>query len=241
MKSDYLGPVLAAAVLLTGFAAQAESGTCVQGVAALQARHARTDSGGLAYLADGAKMDALRALEEEAFGVIADCREHAGAYVLMGEIQLSLGQVSLAVAYARRAVGLDPNAWRAQQLLGSTLGMVGQAEEGLAHLERAMWLEPGNERLRLNHASALLAAGRVAEARARCEALTGSGDRQVAGLAWQLCGQVRLRGGEVEAAGEAFVNARRLGIHARERLVDSSAEQRYLDAVPATTANGRGD
>ncbi|MCG6871734.1 MAG: tetratricopeptide repeat protein [Gammaproteobacteria bacterium] len=226
-----------AAVLAT-FGAQASPGACDSGVSVLQAEHARIDDGGVAFLNNGAVTDALQELEERAFGVIANCRQHAGAYTLMGEIQISLGQVSLAVLYGRRAVALDANNWRAQQLLGSTLAMLGEAEAGLAHLARAVRLEPGNERLRLNYAGALLAAGRLNGARERCQSLTKSDDRQLAGLAWNLCGQVRLASSDKQGAREAFATARRLGVRATERLVDTRELRRYQQADWSASAGG---
>jgi len=178
--------------------------------------------------------DALRALESWLFDALSQCPHDADLYALMGEVQISRGQLPLAEIYARKAVDLDGQSWRGQQLLGSTLAMLGQPQEGLPHLERAVALAPGNPRVHLNLASALLAADDHARVRKICDALIASGDADVAATAYNLRGQANLRQGAISEAGRDFAAAEKLGFDPRRNLIDAETLQRSLDAPDDT-------
>jgi len=173
--------------------------------------------------------DALRALESQLFDALSQCPKDADLYALMGEVQISRGQLPLAVVYGKKSVGLDGQSWRGQQLLGSTLAMLGQPREGLPYLERAVVLVPENQRLRLNLASALLAAKDYARARELCDVLIESTSAEVAAAAYNLRGQAYLRQGAISEAGRDFAAAEKLGFNPSLNLIDTETLRRSLD------------
>ena len=98
----------------------------------------------------------LIAIESDLFKAIDQCKTYSGMFVLMGEIQIDMGQVPLAVVYGRKAVELDPKYWRAYKLLGTSRMLNKEVESGLAALKKANQLEPDNTNVQLNLVSALV-------------------------------------------------------------------------------------
>jgi len=164
--------------------------------------------------------EGLRRLESDLFAALSECPRDAQLHALMGELQISLGEYPIAVAYGQKAIELDANAWRAWQLLGSSLAMIGRSREGVTALERAVELAPGNMALKVNLASALVADGQFPRALELCEAPVRSTDRALAGAAHHVRGQALARQGELQAAAREFNAAERLGFRARHSLVD---------------------
>ncbi|WP_158637124.1 tetratricopeptide repeat protein [Arenimonas daejeonensis] len=72
-------------------------------------------------------------------------------------------------ALLERAIALRPSFATAHQWLGTRLMARGRLDEGLAAMERASALDPRSAVIANNHAHVLLAAGRTADARQRCE------------------------------------------------------------------------
>ncbi|RYD14403.1 MAG: tetratricopeptide repeat protein [Lysobacteraceae bacterium] len=105
-----------------------------------------------------------------------------------------------AALVAHDAAALD--AWRG---LAATQAALGQVEEALASRTRARSLASDDREVALEHAVALMQAGRVAEAAAALLALVAAGadDAQ----AWAWLGRARLRLGEAASAREAFDRA----------------------------------
>jgi len=175
---------------------------------------------------------ALRAVEQAVFDAFAACPEDGRFYVLMGDVQISLGQISLAVAYGMKAVNLAPQDWRAHQLLGSTLAMGGDAEHGVAELRQAAELSGGNSRVRLNLASALVWASRFKEAAPLLDELVKDPDKVVAGAAYHLRGKVRLSEGKVREGSADFERALDLGYKTERFEIPRSVLERDDNPSP---------
>jgi len=185
-------------------------------------------------LAKGPRSDALHSLESQLFETLSLCPKEADLFALMGEVQVSLGQLPLAMAYGRKSVELNERSWRGQQLLGSSLAMLGQTQEGLSHLERAVALSPDSPRLQLNLASALVASKSYARAQELCDRLVQSTDPEIAAMAYNLRGQAYLRQGAIREAGHDFAAAEKLGFDPRRNLIDAEILQRSLDSPDDT-------
>ncbi|KPK40276.1 MAG: hypothetical protein AMJ69_03060 [Gammaproteobacteria bacterium SG8_47] len=206
----------------------AQGSECEQLAAELDLRHARATAEAALAL-DPAQVQALTAIETELFAALKQCPHSAELYVLMGEVQVSLGQIPLASLYGRKAVALNPQSWRAQQFLGSVLAMLGEAEAGTAHLERAVSIVPDNDRVRLNLASALVAAKRYDEVIELCSRLIESPELAVAAGAHHLRGRAYLGQARVSEANRDFRAARELGWDPPRSLIDLSDWQSHLD------------
>ena len=98
----------------------------------------------------------LIAIENDLFKAIDECRTYSGMFVLMGEVQIEMGQVPLAVVYGRKSVELDPQYWRAHKLLGTSRMLNKEVEAGLIALYKALELDPENTNVKLNLVSALV-------------------------------------------------------------------------------------
>ena len=95
-------------------------------------------------------------LENDLFAAIEQCKLYSGMFVLMGEVQIDMGQIPLAVVYGNKSVELDNKYWRAHKLLGSALMLNRDHERGLHSLEKSAQLNPSNINTKLNLASALI-------------------------------------------------------------------------------------
>jgi len=190
----------------------------------LDARHAKASA---TPAGPGTPRDqALRALEQVIFEAFEACPDNALLFTLMGEVQISLGQVPLAMAYGQKAISLDSGEWRAHHLLGSVLAMTGDHERGIAELTRAVELSDGRPRVRLNLASAQVWAGRYAEALPELDALAQDPDPVVVAAASHLRGKAHLGLGDVEQARVDFARAIDLGYQADRYEVPRSAIER---------------
>lgn len=81
-------------------------------------------------------------LENELFDAIAKCKTYAGMFVLMGELQIEMGQIPLAVVYGNKSVKVDGKYWRAHKLLGSAKMLNNEPESGLTSLKKSSRSEP---------------------------------------------------------------------------------------------------
>ena len=95
-------------------------------------------------------------MENDLFEAIEQCKTYAGMFVLMGELQIEMGQVPLAVVYGKKSVELDGEYWRAYKLLGSAQMLNKEFESGLNSLKKAVALNPNNINTQLNFISALI-------------------------------------------------------------------------------------
>ena len=206
------------------------SESCTTLFATLNTEHTRAVETTLA--ASPEQRAQLAAIESSLFTALERCPANANLYALMGEVQISMGQVPLAVVYGREAVKLEQNSWRAQQLLGSALAMLGKTRRGIAHLEQAVALAPDQPRLRVNLASALFADEEYERVLQICDELIDSPDTRAAGAAYNLRGQVYLQLGELKKAGHDFDAAIRLGFDPRRQLHDTEKWRRYYGEDP---------
>ncbi|UCH53454.1 MAG: tetratricopeptide repeat protein [Pseudomonadota bacterium] len=204
------------------------SESCNDRFARLNGDHARLI--GYTPASQGSERAGLKTLEAALFEALAQCPTMPELFALMGEVQLSLGQPSLAAAYGNKAINFNERSWRGQQLVGSALALMGQPKEGLPYLERAVELEPGNPGLRLNLASALLATKNYERVLEISGELVDSKDTTVAATARNLRGQAYLRQGLLGEAGREFALAEKLGFDPRRRLIDIDALQRRKSA-----------
>lgn len=94
--------------------------------------------------------------ENAIFEGINQCKTYAGMFVLMGELQIEVGQIPLAVVYGRKAVEINAGYWRAHKLLGSAQMLNKEFEGGLKSLKNAVDLNPKNINTQLNFISALI-------------------------------------------------------------------------------------
>jgi len=95
-------------------------------------------------------------MENDMFSAISQCKTYAGMFVLMGELQIEMGQIPLAVVYGKKSVAVDDKYWRAHKLLGSAKMLNEEYEGGLKSLKKAVELNPNNINTQLNFISALI-------------------------------------------------------------------------------------
>lgn len=95
-------------------------------------------------------------MENDIFDAINQCKTYAGMFVLMGELQIEMGQIPLAVIYGKKSVEVDGEYWRAHNLLGSAKMLNKEPESGLNSLKKAVALNPKNINTQLNLTSALI-------------------------------------------------------------------------------------
>ena len=95
-------------------------------------------------------------IENELFDAIAKCKTYSGMFVLMGELQIEMGQIPLALVYGKKSIELDDKYWRAHKLFGSAKMLNKDFESGLGSLQKAVDLNPENINAQLNFISALI-------------------------------------------------------------------------------------
>lgn len=95
-------------------------------------------------------------MENDLFDAIGKCKTYAGMFVLMGELQIEMGQIPLAVVYGKKSVEVDGAYWRAHKLLGSAKMLNNESEGGLNSLKKAVDLNPKDINTQLNLISALI-------------------------------------------------------------------------------------
>jgi choline-sulfatase len=146
----------------------AESGAAAEAIAVLQRvttadpRHVEAlNALGIAYAQAGRTSDALdafqRALDVDARDVLA--LENLGA------AHLQRGDPAAAHAAFQRALAVDPRSSRAHAGLGMVAAQAGQRDIAITHWREAVALDASNFDALFNLATALLDAGRTAEAR----------------------------------------------------------------------------
>lgn len=153
----------------------------------------------------------LHALEDELFKGFESCPENPLLFTLMGEVQISLNNIGLAVLYARKAMTFDGAYWQTYHLLGNSLCMIEQYEEGLLHLEKASNLAPGKPELEFNLCSSYLAANKLNQAIAACSQLLARKDHQLHGPAYFIRGTAYELLDETTKAQQDFNKANSLG------------------------------
>ncbi len=157
------------------------------------------------------KIKKLIAIEDALFKAIDQCRSKSGMFVLMGEVQIDMGQVPLAVVYGQKAVELDNKYWRAHKLLGSARMLNGQSESGLKSLRQAVALAPENINAKLNLVSALVQNKAFDEALDNINEVIALNDNESLATAYYLRSKVYNGNGLIIAADKDLKEAQRLG------------------------------
>jgi tetratricopeptide (TPR) repeat protein len=150
----------------------------------------------------------LLALEDALFEAFKQCPHNASLFALMGELQIILGQPSLAVAYGNKAVQLDAASWRGHSVRGTGLCLSGDCETGLISLRRAIALQPDNAALQLNLCSVLVWNGFHKESLPECTAAIQTGDARVLAQAYYLRSRAYEALGNVEQSAADLVMAK---------------------------------
>lgn len=154
--------------------------------------------------------DALHAVEDELFSAFNQCRDNPLLLTLMGEIQISLGNLQLAYLYAQKAMSRDGAYWQTFHLLGTTLCMQERFTEGLPHLEQAARLAPEKAVLQFNLCSTYVTAKKYDAAIKSCTALLQRRDHELYGPVYFLRAQAYQALGKPKLAKQDFDNARLL-------------------------------
>lgn len=158
-----------------------------------------------------AYFEGMHAIEDALFTVFQDCPKNALLFTLMGEVQISLGNVQLAALYAKKAYSWDNSIWQTNHLLGSTLTMQDNYQEGIRYLEKAAELGGDKPELLFNLCSSYLAAKDYRNAIMACSKLIARKDHQLHGPAYHIRGQAHLNLAMDKQAQQDFTNARVLG------------------------------
>lgn len=154
----------------------------------------------------------LIAVEDALFKAIEKCKTFSGMFVLMGEVQIDMGQVPLAVVYGRKAVELDPGYWRAYKLLGASRMLNKEVEPGVEALRKAHELKPENANVTLNFISALIEVKEYDEALGLVNNIIEQNDHDTLAMAYYFRSQVYMGKGLVVEAGKDAERAQRLGM-----------------------------
>ncbi len=162
------------------------------------------------------KIKKLIAIEDALFKAIDKCRSKSGMFVLMGEVQIDMGQIPLAVVYGQKAVELDNKYWRAHKLLGSARMLNRQSESGLKSLRQAVALAPDNINAKLNLVSALVQNRAFDEALDNVNEIIAINDRDSLATAYYLRSKAYSGNGLIIAADKDLKEAQRLGFEIPE-------------------------
>lgn len=215
-STRYLKPAIAAHVALLLLCiiaakpvlANTQAMDCKAEYSALSKEHADT----IAQTKTGTPpyFNALHAIENKIFTAFQHCPKDPLLFTLMGEVQISLGNLQLAGIYAKKAFNWDQDVWQTHHLLGTTLAMQEDYATGLKHLEKAA--EIGNDRPELvfNLCSTYLAAKEYKNAIETCTEVIQRNDHQLHGPTFHIRGQAYEALKMVEKANRDYKNARLL-------------------------------
>lgn len=154
---------------------------------------------------------ALYEVEQAIFPALKQCPDNVEIVSLMGEVQISTGQIPFAIQYGRKAVKMDPKVWQANYLLGSALNLKKEYNEGIKYLLIASQLVPGKNTLKFNICSAYTAAKKYAQAIVSCTDLIKQNDKRLSGPAHYMRARAYTGQGKTKAAKEDRTIARKLG------------------------------
>lgn len=129
-------------------------------------------------------------MENNIFDGIEKCKAYAGMFVLMGELQIEMGQVPLAVIYGKKSVEIDGDYWRAHKLLGSAQMLNDESKDGLRSLTKAVALNPKDINTQLNFISALIKNKKYDQALKLVNTVIRKNDKATLAIAYYLRSQV---------------------------------------------------
>ncbi len=133
--------------------------------------------------------EALHNIEEELFTTFELCPQNALLFTLMGEVQISLGNIQLATLYAQKAYDWNDSIWQTQHLLGSALAMQEKYAEGLPHMEKALSIAGDKAELLFNLCSTHFAAKNYKKSVEFCSRLIDKKDHKLHAPAYHIRGQ----------------------------------------------------
>ena len=163
------------------------------------------------------RIKSLIAIEEDLFKAIDQCKKYSGMFVLMGEVQIDMGQVPLAVVYGRKAVELDSKYWRAYKLLGSARMLNQEIEFGLKALKQAHSLEPKNVKVQLNLIGAYIENKKYDEAFSLVNEIIKNKDDENLATAYYLRSRAYAGKGLIIEGSQDSKKAHELGFSAQQR------------------------
>lgn len=131
----------------------------------------------------------LHGIEDEIFPALQNCPENPLLFTLMGEVQISLGNLQLAELYARKAISQDQDIWQTNHLLGITLSMQNKYTAGITYLEKATKISNNKPALVFNLCSTSLAAKKYQQAVTHCSNLIDRNDHQLHASAYHIRSQ----------------------------------------------------
>jgi len=159
---------------------------CNEGYTKLSKQHADTVA---RYKANSAEyFNSLHEIENSIFETLQYCPKDTLLFTLMGETQISLGNLQLAAIYAEQAYRRNPNIWQTHHILGTTLSMQKEFEKGLQHLEQAAAIAKERPILVFNLCSTYHAAKDYNNAIAACSKIIKRRDHQLHGAAYHIRG-----------------------------------------------------
>lgn len=203
---------------LQPLASQADS--CAQMAQTIDNQHRKTldsyKAGSNDYL------DALSTIEDSIFPALKRCPRNAPLMAAMSEVQLSLGQPSLALLYAQKALEYDPNNWLAHNAAGNALNVTGKFSEGLQHLQRASELQPDNYALLVNLCSSYERNQQPDKAIQSCSRVIDKGPHNLRGTAYFLRARVYRARGELEQAESDDKHAKEFGFRGQTGINKSN-------------------
>ena len=157
-------------------------------------------------------------MENDIFDGIEKCKTYAGMFVLMGELQIEMGQIPLAVVYGKKSVELDEKYWRAHKLLGSAKMLNKESEDGLRSLKKAVDLNPTNINIQLNFISALIHNKKYDQALEIVNAILKKNEKGTLAIAYYFRSQIHKRKGLIKEANEDAKKAQEMGFALEQRL-----------------------
>ena len=150
-------------------------------------------------------------LESDIFDAIEKCKTYAGMFVLMGELQIEMGQIPLAVVYGKKSVEVDGAYWRAHKLLGSAQMLNKESERGLRSLKKAVDLNPSNINTQLNLISALIHNKKHEQALTLINTVIDKNETGTLAIAYYFRSQVYKGKGLIDEANKDISTARGMG------------------------------
>ena len=150
-------------------------------------------------------------MENDLFAAIAKCKTYAGMFVLMGELQIEMGQIPLAVVYGNKSVAVDGGYWRAHKLLGSAKMLNKDFESGLKSLQKAADLNPDNINTQLNLIIALIQNKKYDRALTLINTIIQKNEKDTVAIAYYFRSQVYKGKGLINEANKDSKTAQEMG------------------------------
>jgi hypothetical protein len=132
---------------------------------------------------------AVHGIEEAIFTAMQSCPQDTYLLALMGEVQISLGNLQLATLYARKAYGQNQGVWQTNHLMGKTLSLQDEHSKSLPYLETAARLSDHKPELVYNLCRTSLDATKYELAVKHCSSLIERDDHKLHAYAYYIRSQ----------------------------------------------------